>query len=197
RFVHNEWIESYDPTIEDSYGKQIHVDGRQVELEILDTIGTNQSGDGFLLVFSITSRSTLNKLHDLREEILRLKGRDQVPIVLVGNKVDLEDLREVPRTKALAVANEWESQYYEASAKTSVMVSEVFIDLCKQMLVMDYATEAMDEETLETRRKYDEYEGKRERRKRRKGLNASQCKCHIQIMMENRCRHREAVQSTA
>ena len=42
QFVQNVWIESYDPTIEDSYRKQITVDGRHVVLEILDTAGTEQ-----------------------------------------------------------------------------------------------------------------------------------------------------------
>ncbi|ATZ52634.1 Bcrsr1 [Botrytis cinerea B05.10] len=42
QFVQNIWIESYDPTIEDSYRKVIEVDGRQCMLEILDTAGTEQ-----------------------------------------------------------------------------------------------------------------------------------------------------------
>lgn len=42
QFVQGVWIERYDPTIEDSYRKQIDVDGRQVILEILDTAGTEQ-----------------------------------------------------------------------------------------------------------------------------------------------------------
>ncbi|KAK7713035.1 Ras-related protein rsr1 [Botryosphaeria dothidea] len=42
QFVQNVWIESYDPTIEDSYRKAIDVDGRSVVLEILDTAGTEQ-----------------------------------------------------------------------------------------------------------------------------------------------------------
>jgi Ras-related protein Rap-1B len=42
QFVNNVWIESYDPTIEDSYRKTLEVDGRQVVLEILDTAGTEQ-----------------------------------------------------------------------------------------------------------------------------------------------------------
>ncbi|UKZ74212.1 DNA-binding transcription factor rap1 [Trichoderma virens FT-333] len=101
QFVHNEWIESYDPTIEDSYRTQVQVDGRQVILEILDTAGTEQfvamrdlymkTGQGFLLVFSITSASSLNELEGLREEILRIKDDDNVPMVIVGNKADLEE----------------------------------------------------------------------------------------------------------
>lgn len=47
-------------------------------------------------------------------------------------------------------------------------VDEVFIDICRQMLRVDDAIEAMDEETFETRYKYDEHSRKRRRRKRKK-----------------------------
>ena len=77
-----------------------------------------RNGQGFLLVFSITSRSSLNELYGLREEILRIKDREEVPIVIIGNKADLEDQREVPRPKAFAVSQEWGAPYYEASART-------------------------------------------------------------------------------
>ncbi|KUI62616.1 Ras-related protein Rap-1 [Cytospora mali] len=177
QFVHNEWIESYDPTIEDSYQKQLSVDGRQVVLEILDTAGTEQftsmrdvymrNGQGFLLVFSISSRSSLNELYGLREEILRIKDREQVPIVIIGNKADLEDQREVPRPKAFAVSQEWGAPYYEASARTRTNVDEVFTDICRQMLRVDDALEAMDEETYESRFKYDDRSRRRRRRKRK------------------------------
>lgn len=81
-------MEKYDPTIEDSYRKQVEVDGQQCMLEILDTAGTEQftamrdlymkNGEGFLLVFSITSMITLTDLHELREQIIRVKGSDNV-----------------------------------------------------------------------------------------------------------------------
>ena len=82
------FVEKYDPTIEDSYRKQVEVDGQQCMLEILDTAGTEQftamrdlymkSGQGFLLVFSITSMVTLTDLQELREQILRVKDSDNV-----------------------------------------------------------------------------------------------------------------------
>ncbi|KAL8413620.1 hypothetical protein RB594_005038 [Gaeumannomyces avenae] len=147
QFVHNEWIESYDPTIEDSYRTQVSVDGRQVVLEILDTAGTEQfvamrdlymkTGQGFLLVFSITSMSSLSELAQLREEIIRIKEDDNAPIVICGNKADLEDQRTVARTKAFSISQRWHAPYYEASARTRTNVDEVFIDLCRQMLRRD------------------------------------------------------------
>ncbi|KAI6085292.1 ras-domain-containing protein [Hypoxylon rubiginosum] len=151
QFVHNEWIESYDPTIEDSYRAQVGVDGRQVQLEILDTAGTEQfvamrdlymkTGQGFLLVFSITSTSSLAELAGLRDEIIRIKDDENVPIVICGNKADLEDQRSVPRTKGFQISQRWGAPYYEASARTRTNVEEVFIDLCRQMLRKDDAGE--------------------------------------------------------
>ncbi|PWY90851.1 ras-domain-containing protein [Aspergillus heteromorphus CBS 117.55] len=148
QFVQNVWIESYDPTIEDSYRKQIEVDGRQCILEILDTAGTEQftamrelymkQGQGFLLVFSITSMSSLNELSELREQIIRIKEDEKVPIVIVGNKSDLEEDRAVPRARAFALSQTWgNAPYYETSARRRANVNEVFIDLCRQIIRKD------------------------------------------------------------
>ncbi|KAJ5723888.1 hypothetical protein N7488_001923 [Penicillium malachiteum] len=148
QFVQNVWIESYDPTIEDSYRKQIEVDGRQCILEILDTAGTEQftamrelymkQGQGFLLVFSITSMSSLNELSELREQIIRIKDDEKVPLVIVGNKSDLEDDRAVPRARAFGLSQSWgNAPYYETSARRRANVNEVFIDLCRQIIRKD------------------------------------------------------------
>ncbi|PSR85715.1 ras family-domain-containing protein [Coniella lustricola] len=176
QFVHKEWIESYDPTIEDSYQKHMTIDGRQVVLEILDTAGTEQftsmrdvymkNGQGFLLVFSITSPSSLSELHGLREEILRIKDREDVPLVIVGNKADLEDQRQVPRSKAFGISQQWGAPYYEASARTRTNVDEVFIDICRQMLRADDVMDAADD--MDDNRYRTDDRNRRRRRRRRK-----------------------------
>uniref|UniRef100_A0A669EJ77 RAP1A, member of RAS oncogene family a n=1 Tax=Oreochromis niloticus TaxID=8128 RepID=A0A669EJ77_ORENI len=109
QFVQGIFVEKYDPTIEDSYRKQVEVDGQQCMLEILDTAGTEQftamrdlymkNGQGFALVYSITAQSTFNDLQDLREQILRVKDTEDVPMILVGNKCDLEDERVVGKER--------------------------------------------------------------------------------------------------
>ena len=76
-----------------------------------------KSGHGFLLVFSITSMSSFAELSALRDEIIRVKDDEHVPIVIVGNKADLEDNREVPKPKAFALSQLWKVPYYETSAK--------------------------------------------------------------------------------
>ncbi|KAF2433525.1 ras-related protein RSR1 [Tothia fuscella] len=148
QFVQNIWIESYDPTIEDSYRKPLEVDGRQIVLEILDTAGTEQftamrelymkTGQGFLLVFSITSLSSLNELSEIRDQIIRIKDDPAVPIVLVGNKCDLEEDRAISRGRAFAVSQSWGNvPYYETSARRRNNVDESFRDLCRQMIRRD------------------------------------------------------------
>ena len=68
QFVQGIFVEKYDPTIEDSYRKQVEVDGQQCMLEILDTAGTEQfasmrdlyikNGQGFIVAYSITNHQT-------------------------------------------------------------------------------------------------------------------------------------------
>jgi len=77
-----------------------------------------KTGQGFLLVFSITSQSSLSELAELREQIIRIKDDDNVPIVIVGNKSDLEEDRVVSRQKAFGVSQSWgNAPYYETSAR--------------------------------------------------------------------------------
>ncbi|CAO3627553.1 unnamed protein product [Mucor fragilis] len=144
QFVQSIFVEKYDPTIEDSYRKQVEVDGQQCMLEILDTAGTEQftamrdlymkNGQGFVLVFSITSQVTLTDLHEIREQILRVKGTENVPMVLVGNKCDLENERVVPREKGMALSQQWGGKpFYETSARFKINVDEVFYDVVRQI----------------------------------------------------------------
>lgn len=77
-----------------------------------------KTGQGFLLVYSITSSSSLTELAGLRDEIIRIKDDETVPIVICGNKADLEDQRSVPRTKGFQISERWGAPYYEASART-------------------------------------------------------------------------------
>jgi len=143
QFVQGIFVEKYDPTIEDSYRKQVEVDGQQCMLEILDTAGTEQftamrdlymkNGQGFVLVYSITAQSTFNDLQDLREQILRVKDKEDVPMVLVGNKCDLEDERVVGKEQGANLAHQFGCTFLETSAKAKINVNNIFYDLVQQI----------------------------------------------------------------
>lgn len=96
-----------------------------------------KTGQGFLLVFSITSESSFWELAELREQIRRIKEDSNVPMVLIGNKSDLEDDRAVPRPRAFAISREWNVPYFETSARRRANVDEAFVDLCRQIIRKD------------------------------------------------------------
>ncbi|XP_014678364.1 PREDICTED: ras-related protein Ral-A-like [Priapulus caudatus] len=64
-----------------------------------------------------------------REQILRVKNDDNIPFLLVGNKADLEDKRQVTVEEAQQRAAQWNVPYVETSAKTRANVDKVFFDL--------------------------------------------------------------------
>ncbi|KAK6047581.1 Ras family protein [Cooperia oncophora] len=86
-----------------------------------------KNGQGFVLVYSITAQSTFNDLIDLRDQILRVKDSDEVvvPMILVGNKCDLEDERVVGKDQGQNLARQFGSAYLETSAKAKINVNEV------------------------------------------------------------------------
>ncbi|KAK2838729.1 hypothetical protein Q7C36_013543 [Tachysurus vachellii] len=105
QFVTGTFIEKYDPTIEDFYRKEIEVDSSPSVLEILDTAGTEQfasmrdlyikNGQGFILVYSLVNQQSFQDIRPMRDQIVRVKRFEKVPLILVGNKVDLESERAV------------------------------------------------------------------------------------------------------
>lgn len=143
QFVQGIFVEKYDPTIEDSYRKQVEIDGQQCMMEILDTAGTEQftamrdlymkSGQGFVLVYSITAQATFNDLMELHDQIVRVKDTPDVPMILVGNKCDLEDERVVSKDQGQHLAKQFNCAFMEASAKNKINVSEIFYNLVRQI----------------------------------------------------------------
>lgn len=54
-----------------------------------------RSGEGFLLVFSVTDHSSFDEMSKFHKQILRVKDRDEFPMLMVGNKADLDHQRSV------------------------------------------------------------------------------------------------------
>ena len=139
QFMYDEFVEDYEPTKADSYRKKVVLNGHECQIDILDTAGQEdyavirdnyfRSGEGFLCVFSLVDRETFAATNEFREQILRVKVDEQTPLILVGNKLDLADKREVTEEEALALARSWGVPYVETSAKTRVNVDKIYYDL--------------------------------------------------------------------
>ncbi|NXQ76662.1 RAP2B protein, partial [Quiscalus mexicanus] len=104
QFVTGSFIEKYDPTIEDFYRKEI------------------ENGQGFILVYSLVNQQSFQDIKPMRDQIIRVKRYERVPMILVGNKVDLEGEREVSFGEGKALAEEWSCPFMETSAKNKASV---------------------------------------------------------------------------
>ena len=143
QFMYDEFVEDYEPTKADSYRKKVVLDGEEVQIDILDTAGQEdyaairdnyfRSGEGFLCVFSITEDDSFQATQEFREQILRVKNDDSIPFILVGNKSDLTDRRQVSLRTATDRAESWRVPYVETSAKTRENVDKVFFDLMREI----------------------------------------------------------------
>jgi len=128
RFVQGHMVQGYDPTIEDTFRKQVTVDAEPVIMQILDTAGQEQysamrdgwirTSDCFIFVFSVTDRSSFNEIDEYYEQMLRVKDatRGDVPLVLLANKIDLVDERVVSEAEAAAKATEMGCTLVQTSA---------------------------------------------------------------------------------
>ena len=96
---HN-FFEHHDPTIEDAYQQRTVIDSEPCLLDILDTAGQVEftamreqymrCGEGFIVCFSIADRHSFLECEEYRNLILKVRAQDNVPIILVANKVDLD-----------------------------------------------------------------------------------------------------------
>ncbi|CAO1411832.1 unnamed protein product [Diamesa serratosioi] len=142
-FANNQqWFASdYDPTIEDSYTKQVVIDDIPAKLDILDTAGQEEfsamreqymrSGEGFLLVYSVTDNASFDEMFKFHRQILRVKDRDEFPMLMVGNKSDLEAQRVVSLQKAQELSRQLKIPYIECSAKVRINVDQAFHELVR------------------------------------------------------------------
>ncbi|XP_037378598.1 ras-related protein R-Ras2 isoform X1 [Talpa occidentalis] len=141
QFIQSYFVTDYDPTIEDSYTKQCVIDDRAARLDILDTAGQEEfgamreqymrTGEGFLLVFSVTDRGSFEEIYKFQRQILRVKDRDEFPMILIGNKADLDHQRQITQEEGQQLARQLKVTYMEASAKIRMNVDQAFHELVR------------------------------------------------------------------
>jgi GTPase KRas len=150
QLIQNHFVDEYDPTIEDSYRKHAILDGEAVILDVLDTAGQEEysamreqymrTGEGFLLVYSVTSRSSFDEIAQYHQQILRVKDADVYPMVIVANKCDLVHDRQVSVEEGEELARQLQCDFIETSAKLRVNVEDGFYQLVRQ--IKQYSKEA-------------------------------------------------------
>ncbi|KAI0729318.1 small GTPase superfamily [Fomitopsis betulina] len=135
QFIENHFIESYYPTIENTFAKSIKYKGVEYDCEILDTAGQDEHTilnskhaigiHGFVLVYSVTSRKSFDMVRIIYDKITEFSGQNTIPCIMVGAKMDLEQ-RQVTPQEGEELAQSHHAAWIETSAKTNKNVAEVF-----------------------------------------------------------------------
>ncbi|KAH0562659.1 hypothetical protein GP486_002665 [Trichoglossum hirsutum] len=141
KFIQNHFVDEYDPTIEDPYRKQSVIDDEVALLDILDTAGQIEYSamrtqymrncEGMLLVYSITSRASFEEVNTFYQELLRVKDKDEFPVVIIANKCDLFSERQVSMVEGMDLAKSLGCKFIEGAAKSALGVTESFYELVR------------------------------------------------------------------
>ena len=143
KFTDNIFKETHITTIGVEYKeKEITLDNKNYKLNIWDTAGQERfksitksffkSADGIIFVYDITKKSTFD---NLKNWLIEAENKtNNYKSIIVGNKIDLEKIREVTYDLGYNLANKKNCLFLETSAKINIKVEDVFIDLLKEII---------------------------------------------------------------
>ncbi|KAF8366023.1 hypothetical protein PRIPAC_83852 [Pristionchus pacificus] len=119
------------------------MNGKKIKLQIWDTAGQERfhaitssyyrKADGIALVYDITNTKSFERI-SLRLRDIHEKAPDNVSLILLGNKCDLENKRTVSRDAAEQVASDLAIPFRETSAMENINIDRAFLDLVESIL---------------------------------------------------------------
>ena len=154
RYTNGTFKEEYLATIGlDFYSKEEIIDNKTINIKLWDTAGQERfksltqnyfkNAEGVLLTYDITNSASFENLKDWISSIKNnMEGKNYfIPIIIIGNKIDMEESREINKEDAQKFAKENNYKYFETSAKTGEGVDnairELIIQILKQSNQMD------------------------------------------------------------
>ena len=141
RFVNGEFVEDFDPTIADDYRKQYTLDDKLLSVEIVEYTSEYLNAmardyrhaiKGYMFMYAITSKQSLEDMKEIYKHFedgyafFSQNPDNGKALVIVGNKSDLQEHRQVSAEEGEALAKEWGCKFYEISAKTNENLDNVF-----------------------------------------------------------------------
>nr|XP_040566794.1 LOW QUALITY PROTEIN: ras-like protein [Lepeophtheirus salmonis] len=152
RFQNRKFVETYDPTILDSFlNKTFMVDGVVRPLEIMDTAGQDEyktmmdlylkTSDGFFMVYDVTDRASFNEISTLVKSLKLARGiedaKDLPPTIIIGNKCDLNERRNISFEEGQSLAEQFGPNFASRKLqlkRISTLSKSVFEDIVRMIL---------------------------------------------------------------
>ena len=147
RYANGIFKEDYITTVGlDYYTKQEMINNLNVSVKLWDTAGQERfkaltpsffrNAEGIVIAYDVTNSESFDNLKFWISSIKTnlFEKNIFIPIIIIGNKIDLEDMRDISKDVASAFAKENKFKYFETSAKTGEGVDEAFRDLVNQVL---------------------------------------------------------------
>jgi len=143
-FIGGTYREVYDPTVDNSYRKLLTVDNEECILTFYDSYSSDEfihdqdrylGIEGFIAIYSITSNASFQKIRNLYDHIIYFTGDENIPCILVGNKSDLNEERQVAISEGQELARGFNWKFLEASARNKINVVETFEEIVRSIRV--------------------------------------------------------------
>ena len=169
RFVENKFLKNHLATIGiDFKTKTLNINNQEIKLKIWDTAGQERfrnittqyykGADGIVLIYDVTDDASYEKIRDWMEQILSNTKREDIGLVLLGNKCDMEP-RAVTEEQGNKMAEELNVSYFETSALTGQGINEAFNELTRDIMkrkgVDNGGNEGVDLKNDNTKKKKD------------------------------------------
>jgi len=147
RFADDMFEEDFVSTIGvDFKVKEIQLDGKKIKLQIWDSAGQERfrnitssyyrNCSGIIIVYDVTRMDSFEKVTDWIQEVRRFVS---VPLMIVGNKCDLVDKRQVPTERGEELAQQQGLIFMETSAKANTNIGAAFEQLAKKLVEAEAA----------------------------------------------------------
>ncbi len=147
RFVDDIWNDTFVPTIGVDFKiKTLEIDQKKIKMQIWDTAGQERfkniiasyyrGAHGILLIYDVTDKESFRNLNNWLIEIEKNASKNVLK-VLVGNKTDLEDKREITYNKGKEFADTYGLKFVETSAKKNLNVKEAFETLGREIMAIN------------------------------------------------------------
>ena len=144
RFVEDKFLKNHLATIGiDFKTKTLNINNQEIKLKIWDTAGQERfrnittqyykGADGIVLVYDVTEEASFDKIKDWMDQILSNTNKDEICLILLGNKCDIEK-RSISYEQGKTLANELQVNFFETSAQTGQNIKEAFETLTADIM---------------------------------------------------------------